>query len=299
MVCALLRRHKVPFIVTDSDAGAVGRQRRAGVDVYYGDASSPAFLDSCGIREATGVIITIHTQATIDLVVQRVREVRPDIPIISRARDSVHAGHLYAIGVTDAVPETIEASLQLSEAALTWLGVPTGKVIASIHEKRDEFRHMLQSAAQEAGRAEVGAFARKAHHRRGNAPFGRLVIVGRPRPGGRGAGSGRADAVEEGLDFGAEPRSAFGKILRSGQQLLGSSPGHRGGFLNLHDVAAHILRPLGSFIDVAGDFAGGSCCCSTAAATVTEIPFRLSIVSAIWRISPTTTRSNPGSAGSG
>lgn len=155
VVCAMLRRHKVPFIVTDSDAGAVGRQRRAGVDVYYGDASSPAFLDSCGIREATGVIITIHTQATIDLVVQRVRAVRPDIPIISRARDSVHAGHLYAIGVTDAVPETIEASLQLSEAALTWLGVPTGKVIASIHEKRDEFRHMLQSAAQEAGRSDI------------------------------------------------------------------------------------------------------------------------------------------------
>ncbi|MCZ8183339.1 MAG: cation:proton antiporter [Beijerinckiaceae bacterium] len=155
VVCALLRRHKVPFIVTDSDAGAVGRDRRAGIDVYYGDASSPAFLDSCGIREATGVIITIHTQATIDLVVQRVRAVRPDIPIISRARDAAHSRHLYSIGVTDAVPETIEASLQLSEASLTWLGVPTGKVIASIHEKRDEFRHEIQSAAQEAGRSAV------------------------------------------------------------------------------------------------------------------------------------------------
>ena len=58
-----------------------------------------------------------------------------------------HARHLYAIGVTDAVPETIEASLQLSEAALVGLGVPTGPVIASIHEKRDEFRHELQEAA--------------------------------------------------------------------------------------------------------------------------------------------------------
>ncbi len=46
-----------------------------------------------------------------------------------------------------AVPETIEASLQLSEAALVGLGVPTGPVIASIHEKRDEFREVLQGAA--------------------------------------------------------------------------------------------------------------------------------------------------------
>ena len=67
--------------------------------------------------------------------------------VVSRARDADHARHLYEIGVTDAVPETIEASLQLSEAALVGLGVATGPVIASIHEKREEFRHELQQAA--------------------------------------------------------------------------------------------------------------------------------------------------------
>ena len=44
------------------------------------------------------------------------------------------------IGITWPVPEAIEASLQLSEAALVGLGLPTGPVIASIHEKRDEIR---------------------------------------------------------------------------------------------------------------------------------------------------------------
>ena len=44
------------------------------------------------------------------------------------------------------MPETIEASLQLSEAALVDLGVPMGLVIASIHEKRDEFRKLLVAA---------------------------------------------------------------------------------------------------------------------------------------------------------
>jgi len=49
------------------------------------------------------------------------------------------------------VPETVEASLQLSEAALVGLGIPMGLVIASIHEKRDEIRHDLQEAARAAG----------------------------------------------------------------------------------------------------------------------------------------------------
>ena len=65
------------------------------------------------------------------------------------------------IGVTDAVPETIEASLQLSEAALVGLGVATGPVIASIHDKRDEFRRELQQAAGVAGRERTPFRARK------------------------------------------------------------------------------------------------------------------------------------------
>ena len=48
--------------------------------------------------------------------------------------------------MTDAVPETIEASLQLSEAALVGLGVPTGPVIASIHEKARRVPSELQEA---------------------------------------------------------------------------------------------------------------------------------------------------------
>jgi monovalent cation:H+ antiporter-2, CPA2 family len=151
IVCAMLERHHFPFIACDSDPAAVAHYRRRGRQVYYGDATNLTFLQGCGLMQAAAVIVTIHTQAAIDEIVQAVRSLRPDLLIVSRARDAVHARHLYAVGVTDAVPETIEASLQLSEAALVGLGLPTGPVIASIHEKRDEFRRELQEAAGRAG----------------------------------------------------------------------------------------------------------------------------------------------------
>ena len=97
--------------------------------------------------EAAAVIVTIGEAKGIDQIVAQVRALRQDMPIVSRARDAEHARHLYQIGVTDAVPETIEASLLLSEAALIDLGVAMGLVVASIHEKREEFRHELQQAA--------------------------------------------------------------------------------------------------------------------------------------------------------
>ncbi|MBI5263574.1 MAG: cation:proton antiporter [Bradyrhizobium sp.] len=152
VVCSLLSRHGLKYIAVDHDADAVTRDRRDGHIVYYGDATEPGFLEACGLLHATGVIITIHSRDGIDKVVGRVRSVRPDVLIVSRARDAEHASHLYAIGATDAVPETIEASLQLSEAALVGLGIAAGPAIASIHEERDAMRQALRQAAVKAGR---------------------------------------------------------------------------------------------------------------------------------------------------
>jgi len=155
VVCALLKEHGVPYIAADFDASTVTHDRRDGHDVYYGDAADPKFLEICGLTDAAGVIITIHTHQLIDDIVEHVRAMRPDVLIVSRARDADHARHLYRLGATDAVPEAIEASLQLSEAALVGLGLATGPVIASIHEKRDEIRRGLQQAARAAGLADI------------------------------------------------------------------------------------------------------------------------------------------------
>ncbi|HLZ99165.1 MAG TPA: cation:proton antiporter [Steroidobacteraceae bacterium] len=161
VVCELLREHDIPCLAADLDAPTVTRDRRTGHDVFYGDAGDPKFLEACGLADAAGVIITIHTQSAIDEVVAHVRSLRPDILIVSRARDAAHASHLYSLGATDAVPETIEASLQLSEAALIGLGRPAGPVIASIHEKRDEIRRTLQQAAGKAGLQKIHAVRQK------------------------------------------------------------------------------------------------------------------------------------------
>lgn len=147
----MLAEHKVSYIAVDRAPGLVANARREGKPVYFGDVRHVEFLKNCGLDTAKAAIITIHTQTEIDAIVKTLRSRHPNLLIVSRAKDANHARHLYEIGVNDAVPETIEASLQLSEAALVGLGVPTGLVIASIHEKRDELRAELQGAAKKAG----------------------------------------------------------------------------------------------------------------------------------------------------
>ena len=85
----------------------------------------------------------MDSPARVDDVTKVARSARDDLKIVARARDEKHAMALYALGVTEAVPETIEASLQLGEAVLVETGVPMGLAIASVHERRDGFRRLL------------------------------------------------------------------------------------------------------------------------------------------------------------
>jgi CPA2 family monovalent cation:H+ antiporter-2 len=143
LVGDMLNRHDLPWLSVERDARLVEQGRREGLQIYYGDASRLELLERCGLATAKAVVITMDSPEAAEAVVAAARGARPDVPIVVRARDARHAARLYELGATDAVPETIEASLQLSEAVLVDIGVPMGLVIASIHERRDEYRKIL------------------------------------------------------------------------------------------------------------------------------------------------------------
>lgn len=143
LIGSMLDEHRIPYIAIDSDAGLVVAERKNGFPVYYGDAANPAFLRRCGLAEAKALAITMDNPARVDDVARTARAQNGSLRIIARARDERHAMRLYLAGVTEAVPETIESSLQLGEALLVESGIPMGLAIASVHERRDSFRKML------------------------------------------------------------------------------------------------------------------------------------------------------------
>jgi len=148
MVADMLDAHSKDYLAIDSDVDSVGAARQEGYDVIFGDVARPELFERLKARQPSAFILTMDNPVLINRLTRKLREAFPDLPIIARARDPNHAAELYKAGVTDAVPETLEASLQLSEAALVDLGVAMGPVIASIHEKRSELRAQIMSEAE-------------------------------------------------------------------------------------------------------------------------------------------------------
>ena len=156
IVADMLETHGKDYLAIDSDVDAATAAQKEGYDVLFGDVAHPELIDRVRKREPSAFVLTMDNPVLVRRLARQLRRAFPELPIIARARDTSHAAELYKAGVTDAVPETLEASLQLAEAALVDLGVAMGPVIASIHEKRDELRGKIKVEAELAEKPRLG-----------------------------------------------------------------------------------------------------------------------------------------------
>ena len=152
LVSEMLREHGQAYVAIDIDPELVKAARADGLVARYADVARSDALERLGLVDATAVIFTMNEPVAVQRHVRRLRMAHPDLPIIARARDASHAAALYRAGASHAVPETLESSLQLSEAVLVDLGVAMGPVIASIHAKRDQLRAKIMEEGNLAAR---------------------------------------------------------------------------------------------------------------------------------------------------
>ena len=146
MVADMLAEHGQDYIAIEHDIDMVLKAREADYGVLFGDVARGSMVEKLDLGSAKALVLTMDDPVLIIRLARQIRRLFADLPIIARARDTDHAARLYRAGVTDAVPEAMEASLQLSEAVLVDIGVAMGPVIASIHEKRSELRGEIMAA---------------------------------------------------------------------------------------------------------------------------------------------------------
>ncbi len=144
LVADMMKTHDQNYLAIESNIDVVATARREGYPILFGNVARNEMLDRLRLGHARALVLTMDEPVLSVKIVKRVRAWVPDLPIIVRARDIDHAAELYQAGATNAVPEALEGSLQLSEAILVENGVAMGPVIASIHEKRDQIRHQIQ-----------------------------------------------------------------------------------------------------------------------------------------------------------
>ncbi|MBU0724085.1 MAG: monovalent cation:proton antiporter-2 (CPA2) family protein [Alphaproteobacteria bacterium] len=137
IIARLLDARAIPTVALDMDAVTVSEARAAGRVVYYGDAGRPEVLRLIGAERARGLVLTLDNYRSLPDVVRQLRVDFPNLTIFVRSRDAEVARELEEAGAYVAVPELLEASLQLGAEVLLKLGVPGQEVDDLV----DAFRH--------------------------------------------------------------------------------------------------------------------------------------------------------------
>lgn len=132
----------------DFDPNQVREARRAGNRVYYGDSGRREILLAAGIERARLVVVTFDDPPTALKILDHTRTLRPEMPVLVRARDEAHFEFLEQAGATEVVPETLEASLMLAAHAMLLLGEPASRVQHRIDQIRQERYRLLRDLAQ-------------------------------------------------------------------------------------------------------------------------------------------------------
>jgi len=123
-VARVLDSENVPWVALDTRGHVVTEHRENGRMVYFGDASRRELLERAGAKRASAFVITLSGADQTERMVAEIIKMRPNANVLARARDAEHAARLMKLGCMGAVPETVEASLQLAGRLLESLDFP-------------------------------------------------------------------------------------------------------------------------------------------------------------------------------
>jgi monovalent cation:proton antiporter-2 (CPA2) family protein len=124
MLGAVLDAQGLPYLGLDTNSVLVGGFREQGAAIFFGDARRPNILRKVHVERASALVVTMDNPVAAERVVAVARRHWSELRIYARARDTIHARRLLGHGATHVIPETVEASLQLSEMVLAGAGVP-------------------------------------------------------------------------------------------------------------------------------------------------------------------------------
>jgi CPA2 family monovalent cation:H+ antiporter-2 len=127
-----------PFVVLELNAGNVRKGKELGLPVYYGDATSAEALGHAHLLEARLVVLLMNDQQAAQRVVDTVRRVAPNVPVLMRTRYLAERAGLMKMGARDVVAEEVEGAVEVIARLLRSIEVPRNVIEASIQSIRSE-----------------------------------------------------------------------------------------------------------------------------------------------------------------
>lgn len=142
-VARILAAEEAEVVALERSAVNVSRARNAGWRAYLGDAARPEILHSAGADGARLFVVTVDDVSAAEGMVRAFHKLRPEVPIIARARDHEHAQRLIDAGAKEVIPDAVESGLQMAGRTLHEFGYNDETIRDRLAAERDEEYHRI------------------------------------------------------------------------------------------------------------------------------------------------------------
>ncbi|AOW78307.1 potassium transporter [Colwellia sp. PAMC 20917] len=142
-VSRFLKQESIKFVAIDIDPLRATKAREAGENVLFGSSRQTELLQAAHLSQAKLVVIAFGEDKQSLEVIQKVRSLSPDVPILVRTRNDDQLQALQEAGANQVVPESLEGSLMLVSQVLSLTGVPFSRIIRRVQkERKDHYSHL-------------------------------------------------------------------------------------------------------------------------------------------------------------
>ena len=142
-VSRFLKQESIDFVAIDIDPLRTRKAREAGENILFGSSRQTELLNAAHLLQAKLVIIAFGEDKQSVEVIQKVRSLSPDVPILVRTRNDDHLDMLHDAGANEVVPESLEGSLMLVSQVLSLTGVPFSRIMRRVQkERKNHYNHL-------------------------------------------------------------------------------------------------------------------------------------------------------------
>jgi CPA2 family monovalent cation:H+ antiporter-2 len=127
-----------PFVVLELNADNVRKGKELGLPVYYGDATSEEALGHAHFSEARLMVLLMNDPQAAQRVVDNVKRVAPNVPVLMRTRYLAEREGLIKMGARDVVAEEVEGAVEVIARMLRTIETPRNVIDQSIQGMRAE-----------------------------------------------------------------------------------------------------------------------------------------------------------------
>jgi CPA2 family monovalent cation:H+ antiporter-2 len=142
-VSRFLKQESIDFVAIDIDPLRTTKAREAGENVLFGSSRQAELLHAAKLSKAKLVVIAFGEDKQSLDVIQKVRSLAPNVPILVRTRNDDQLDELHAAGANEVVPESLEGSLMLVSQVLSLSGIPFSRIVRRVQkERKNHYNHL-------------------------------------------------------------------------------------------------------------------------------------------------------------